>query len=59
MPRTEEEWKTEFEKYQQFPEFKMYVGLLRENKTTFDLKFVLIFNFFPVKIRRLQSMTFD
>lgn len=23
MPRTEEEWKMEFEKYQQFPEFKM------------------------------------
>lgn len=23
MPRTEEEWKTEFEKYQQYPEFKM------------------------------------
>lgn len=25
MPRTEEEWKAEFEKYQAFPEFKMYV----------------------------------
>lgn len=23
MPRTEAEWKTEFEKYKQFPEFKM------------------------------------
>lgn len=27
MPKTEEEWKFEFQKYQQFPEFKMYVYL--------------------------------
>lgn len=27
IPRNEEDWKVEFEKYQQYPEFKMYVCL--------------------------------
>lgn len=25
MPRSQQEWQEEFERYQQFPEFKMYV----------------------------------
>lgn len=34
MPRTDEEWKNEFEKYQQFPEFKMqeiFIKIINNN----------------------------
>lgn len=33
MPQTDEEWKTEFEKYQQFPEFKMQENLSKLHTT--------------------------
>lgn len=30
MPRTAEEWETEFRRYQEYPEFKMYVLIIKK-----------------------------
>lgn len=29
MPRTAKEWETEFKRYQEYPEFKMYVLIIK------------------------------